>query len=237
MPVLVSLLSGLFFFLGALVAWRARDRERTRDYSIAVAFGALACVAAIDLVPEVLEASEELGWPVAAVLVVVGVVALILLDRALPGHNDEHDDVESAHLSDMALVAITVHNLAEGAAIYAIASQDLSSGVAFAVGVGMHNAPMGMLLYSAMERNRARGIVVLAIAALSPFVGGLLLLALGDVINETVLGGVVCVALGMIAYMLLAELLPTMIRRGNLKRSVIGTAVGVAFVLIGSLFD
>ena len=237
MPVLVSLLSGLFFLLGALVAWRARDRELMQDYSVAIATGALACVALIDLGPEAIEVAEEIGWPAAIGLVVAGAVVLLLLDRALPGHHDDHEEGASAHLSGMALVAIAVHNLAEGAALYAVASQDLSAGIVLAIGVGMHNAPLGMLLYSSMEQSRAHGIAVLAIAALSPCVGGLLMFALGGVINDAVLGGVVCVALGMIAYILLVELLPTMIRRGNPKRSIVGIIVGVVFVLIGSLFD
>ena len=236
MVVLVSLLAGAFFLLGALVAWRARDRGRMEDYSLAVASGSLACVAVIDLAPETMEFAEKLGWPLAIGLVAAGAVVLILLDRALPDHGSSDEEGGAARLGGMALVAVVVHNLPEGAAIYAIATQDLAAGVALAVGVGMHNAPMGMLLYSAMERSRARGIAVLSVAALSPFVGGVIMFALGGVINDTILSGVVCVALGMIAFMLFAELIPTMIRRRNLMRSLIGIAVGVAFVLVGSLF-
>ncbi len=235
MVVLVGLLAGAFFLLGAVVAKHARDRKRMEDYSVAIAFGALACVAAIDLAPEAMEAAEGLGWPLAIGLVVAGAAALILLDRAVPHHHSDDDEGGAARLSGMALVAVVVHNLTEGAAIYAIASQNLSAGIAFAVGVGMHNAPMGMLLYSAVERNRARGITVLAVAALSPFVGGILAFTLGNVLSEAILGGVVCVALGMVAYMLLAELLPTMIQGGNPKRSILGVVIGVVFVSIGSM--
>ena len=37
----------------------------------------------------------------------------------------------------MAVLAVSVHNLAEGAAIFAIASQDVSAGLALAFGVGV----------------------------------------------------------------------------------------------------
>ena len=236
MALLITLLAGAFFLLGAVVAWRAHDHDKLEDYSIAVAFGSLACVVAMDLAPEAVEVAEELGWPLVIGLVVVGVVVLIALDRVLPDHHEGSGEEGTAHISGMALLAVSVHNLAEGASIYAIASQDLSAGLSLAIGVGLHNAPMGMLLYSVMKRSRARGIAVLAIAVLSTFAGGLIMFALGGIIDEAVLDGVVCVALGMVIYLLFAELLPAMLHRGNLKRSLIGIVIGAAFVIVGSLF-
>lgn len=237
MALVLTLFAGAFFLIGAFVAWRVRDREVLEGLSVAVAFGSLALVAGTDLLPEAIEAAEELGLVAVVVLVAIGAAALVVLDRAMPDHHAEEGGEGAAHLGAMAVLAVSVHNLAEGAAIFAIASQDLTAGVALAFGVGLHNAPMGMLLYAAMERSRARGIAVLAAAALSTFVGGFVMFALGGVINDTVMAGVVCVALGMIVYILLVELLPAMVRGGNPVRSVIGVAIGAAFVLFGMFFE
>ncbi len=237
MALLVTLFAGAFFLLGALVAWRAHGHGAIEDYSVAIAFGSLACVAATDLAPEAVEVAEELGWLLVAALIVAGAVVLIALDRLIPDHHAEGGEEGAAHIGAMAVLAVSVHNVAEGAAIFAIASQDLSSGLALALGVGLHNAPMGMLFYSTMEHGRARGIAVLAAAVLSTFVGGLVMFLLGGVIDEAIMDGVVCVALGMIAYILLAELLPAMVRRGQPLRSVVGVVIGAAFVLVGSLFE
>jgi len=230
----VTLLAGAFFLLGAVVAWRARGVHAIEEYSIAIAFGSLALVAALDLVPEVMEAAEELTLPVALCLVAVGAVALVLMDRLLPDHHHAEEGEEgTSHIGAMAVLAISVHNLAEGAAIYAIATQDVSAALMLALGVGLHNAPMGMLVYSTLETSRARGAAFLAAAALSTFVGGLIMFFLGNLISEAVMLGVVCVALGMIAYILLDELLPAMIRGKNPVRSIIGIAIGAAFVVAG----
>lgn len=237
MALLVTLFAGAFFLLGALVAWRAHGHGAIEDYSVAIAFGSLACVAATDLAPEAVEVAEELGWLLVAALIVAGAVVLIALDRLIPDHHAEDGEEGAAHIGAMAVLAVSVHNIAEGAAIFAIASQDLSSGLALALGVGLHNAPMGMLFYSTMEHGRARGIAVLAAAVLSTFVGGLVMFLLGGVIDEAIMDGVVCVALGMIAYILLAELLPAMVRRGEPVRSIVGVVIGAAFVLVGSLFE
>ncbi len=237
MALLTTLLAGAFFLIGAVIAWRAHGNDAVEDYSVAIAFGSLACVAALDLVPEALEAAEELGWPIVIVLIAIGAIVLVALDRAVPEHHAEESEEGAAHIGMMALVAVSVHNLAEGAAIFAIASQDLQAGVAMALGVGLHNAPMGMLLYTASEGSRARGVAVMAIASLSTFVGGLVMFALGSVIDETIMIGVVCVALGMIAYILLAELLPAMVRAKRPLRSLLGIAIGAAFVLAGMLFE
>ena len=234
MALAATLLAGAFFLLGALIAWRVHDNGAIEDYSIAVAFGALVCVAAIDLIPEAVEAAEELGWLPVIGLVVGGAVVLVALDRVLPDHHAAGGGEGAAHIGGMAFIAVFIHNLAEGAAIYAIASQDLSSGMLLAVGVGMHNAPLGMLLYAIIKQNRVRGVVILAVVTLSTSAGGLAMFALGNVIDDKVLSGVVCVALGMIAYISFAELLPAMVRGRKLKRSLIGVAAGAAFVLLGS---
>ncbi|MDO4533962.1 MAG: hypothetical protein Q4C36_09630 [Coriobacteriia bacterium] len=242
MALAITLLAGAFFLLGAAVAWRARGVDKLSVYSMAVAFGSLACVAVLDLLPEAAEGAEELGLPVAIALAVGGVIVLIALDHLLPHdhHHHEHHaddaDEEASHIGIMAVLAISVHNLAEGAAIYAIASQDVTAGLLLALGVGLHNAPMGMLLYSAVRSGRGHGAIVLAVAALSTFVGGLVMFLLGNTLDEAVMLGVVCVALGMIVYILFAELLPAMIRSHDVKRCVIGTAIGAAFVLAGMSF-
>lgn len=241
MALAITLLAGAFFLLGAAVAWRARGVHALSVYSMAVAFGSLICVAALDLLPEAAEAAEELGWPIAIALAVGGILVLIALDHLLPhGHHHEHRaddaDEEASHIGIMAVLAISVHNLAEGAAIYAIASQDVTAGLLLALGVGLHNAPMGMLLYSAARSGRGHGAVVLSASTLSTFVGGLLIFLLGSMLDEAVLLGVVCIALGMIAYILFAELLPAMIRSRDVKRCAIGAIIGAAFVLVGLSF-
>lgn len=237
MALAVTLLAGAFFLLGAFVAWRARDVHAIEGYSIAIAFGSLALVAMLDLVPEFMEAVEAISLPVALGLVVAGILVLVAMDRLLPDHHHAEDGEEGAsHIGAMAVVAISVHNLAEGAAIYAIASQDITAGLMLALGVGMHNAPMGMLVYTTLETSRSRGVAFLAAAALSTFVGGLVMFLLGGAIDEAVMLGVVCIALGMVLYILFDELLPSMIRGKNPIRSLVGVAIGAAFVLVGLLF-
>ena len=233
MALLTTLFAGAFFLLGAVVAWRARGQQALEDYSMAIAFGSLACVAAFDLAPEALEAADGLGWPAVIALAVAGVAVLVALDRLMPDHHAEGGGEGAAHIGAMAVLAVSVHNIAEGAAIFAIASQDVQAGLMLAFGVGLHNAPMGMLLYSTMERGRARGVATLAAATLSTFAGGLLMFALGGMIDDAVMAGVVCVALGMIAYILLAELLPAMVRGGVPKRSIAGIVIGAALVMVG----
>lgn len=244
MALAITLLAGAFFLLGAAVAWRVRGVHAVAVYSLAIAFGSLAFVAAFDLIPEAIEAVEVLGWPVALLLATGGALVLIALDRVMPDHHTRdhvheqaHDEREVeedvAHIGNMAVLAISVHNLAEGAAIYAISTQDVAAGLALAIGVGLHNAPLGMLLYAPGEDGRRRETAVLVAASLSTFAGGLLMFLLGGLLDESVMLGVVCLALGMIVYILFAELLPAMIRGGEVKRSVAGIAIGAAFVLAG----
>ena len=235
MALAVTLLAGAFFLVGAAIAWKIPNDDLLEDYSIAIAFGSLICVVAIDLAPEAIEFAEEFGWLPAIGLVAGGVLGLIALDHLTPGHGDASGYESGARVSGMTFLAVFIHNLAEGAAIYAIASQNFSAGLLLALGVGLHNAPMGILLCSLIKQNLARGMAILVAVTLSSFAGGLIMFALGNVIDEAVLDGIVCVALGMIAYISFAELLPAMIHRRNLKRSLVGVIIGAAFVIAGSL--
>ena len=54
----------------------------------------------------------------------------------------------------MSSVAIILHNIIEGMAVYSMAAESLNVGVMIAFGVGLHNIPMGMIIYSTLVKEK-----------------------------------------------------------------------------------
>ena len=241
MALLITFFLGLFFVLGALIAKIPTDQEKIEHWSIAIAFGAMVALAVCDLVPEVFECAMDGSVILSVILVAAGTAILKGLDCFVPEHNDSRTEETSgnlAHIGIISAVAITIHNLVEGMTVYTIATSSLSIGFSLALGVGLHNIPMGMLIYSTLKKeHKDKKRSILAVTCLSTFLGGLLMWSVSSILTERLIGYLVCIALGMVIYILVFELFPSVYRFKNRNSMIIGTLVGFAVVLLSMFFD
>lgn len=241
MGLLITFVLGLFFLVGALIIRLTTKKELIEHLSIAMAFGAMIAIGVFDLIPDIIEEYEvkQLWLPV--IFILVGVGMLKLLDRFIPEHNDsgEEETLENlVHIGFIAAVAISIHNIVEGMTVYSMALQSTRESFSLAIGVGLHNIPMGMLIYSTLEKEHGfKKNFVLAISVLSTFVGGILMALVSPFLTEGVISALVCVALGMVIYILLFELFPSIYHEKNKRVSIIGTVLGVCIVFLSMLFE
>ena len=85
-----------------------------------------------------------------------------------------HPHGSALHVSVAVVIALTVHNIIEGMSVYGVATQSVTAAFLLAFGIGIHNMPMGMIIYSGVrDQSLGRRVGILAVAALSTFVGGL----------------------------------------------------------------
>ena len=97
---------------------------------------------------------------------------------------------------------------------------------------------MGMLIYSTLKKERKdKKRSILAVTCLSTFLGGLLMWSVSSILTERLIGYLVCIALGMVIYILVFELFPSVYRFKNRNSMIIGTLVGFAVVLLSMFFD
>lgn len=142
MGLLITFVLGIFVLIGAAIAGFAKNEHRVSELSVAVALGAIVMLLALDLVPEVFEGIEHIGWLLTVVAVALGFAALAALDRFLPdadhgkhgahGHVEDDDAHDLAHapvvsghphgsalhVSVAVVIALTVHNIIEGMSVY-----------------------------------------------------------------------------------------------------------------------
>lgn len=242
MMTIVTLLLGLFFIIGAAVVKYFKNSELIEHISISIAFGAMLGIALFDIIPEITEmtAGSVFYLPIAGAI--IGFVILSILDKFIPEHEEEDDDEYSAenleHIGIISSVAVVLHNIIEGMAVYSLAVSSPRQGIALMFGIGLHNIPMGMFLYSTLgNQSKIKRIGFMAMAALSTFVGGIIMMLIEPYLTlnfDCVLYGI---ALGMIAFIVIMELTPFIRKNKNRTVSVIGAVAGLIIVLFSTLFE
>lgn len=233
MGLLITFVLGIFVLIGAAIAGFAKNEHRVSELSVAVALGAIVMLLALDLVPEVFEGIEHIGWLLTVVAVALGFAALAALDRFLPdadhgkhgahGHVEDDDAHDLAHapvvsghphgsalhVSVAVVIALTVHNIIEGMSVYGVATQSVTAAFLLAFGIGIHNMPMGMIIYSGVrDQSLGRRVGILAVAALSTFVGGLIMLAIGSAADDHIVHFMIALTVGLLLYIVICELAP-----------------------------
>ena len=246
MGILITFILGLFLLAGVFVVKLAKNGEKVEQLSIAIALGTMLSLVVGDLVPEALETFHGMQLIYAGIAVVAGIVLLKVLDHFIPDHEQHHDSHEEhentaenmIHIGIISAVAIILHNIVEGMAVYSITVDSLKVGMLVALGVGLHNIPMGMLMYSTLEKeSRRKRILILVLAAVSTFAGGVLMACISPILSEMFIGILICLALGMLLYIIFFELVPHLIHTKNKWLSVIGILAGILVIVISSLLE
>jgi ZIP family zinc transporter len=184
--------------------------------SVAMAAGILLSITFSDLLPD---AFERAGRRDTAVGFMVGFLVLFSMEALTRAHVHHHDhDDEHLHHHDLSahhtprpfVLGLALHNLTDGLAIGTTTALSKSAATAVAVGVLVHQLPVGISFAAVLTalRMSRRAILRASIAcgALIP-VGAAMLLALPH-LSQPVLGTLVAGAGGALCYVACGHLLP-----------------------------
>ena len=243
MGLLITFILGLFFLFIVLFVKFGKNTKLIELLSISIALGTMSGLIIFDLIPELLEHMEGISFIWIVLLVVFGIAVLKVLDYFVPDH-DDHDaphncsEENLVHIGIVSLIAIVLHNIIEGMAVYSLAIESVRTGLLIALGVGLHNIPMGMVIATTMEHEPKKyKIIAYTLAFISTFIGGLIMLLIHSLINKFIIGMLICITLGMILYIVLFELIPHLLHNKDKKTSIIGFIVGVIIIIISSFFE
>ncbi|MDD4718495.1 MAG: ZIP family metal transporter [Bacilli bacterium] len=242
--LLFTLVVGLFILVGTVITKLTKNNDKFVHFSISMALGVIASLIIIELLPESFELlSESYNTTITVIMVigfsVLGLLLLMALENLIPHHGHGHSE-ELFHLGLVSSVAIILHNIIEGMAIYATAISSTSMGILMGIGVGLHNIPMGMVVTSALNKaktSKGKIIAILGSISLSTFVGGLIMYFNSDVLNNTTLLGIVLsITQGMLLYIVIFELLPHIKHCEDKKNNIVGIIFGIMIIVISLLF-
>ena len=241
--LITTLLLGIFIIIGALIALLIKKKDRVVDFSLGLAFSVIVMLILTHMLPETI---EQLGLKhiyLFLIFTVVGYVILKLLDNFIPDHDDDgkgmdHHELREnlIHIGVITSIALVLHNIIEGMAVYSTVLSDMKLGLAVTTGIGFHNIPLGMVIAGAFyqsNENVYKSILSVLLVSLSTFVGGLIMFFLGlNAISPIISGILLSVTLGMLIFISMTELFPRIKNTKHKKVTLVGIIVGVVIQLI-----
>ncbi len=243
--LLTTLLLGIFIIIGALIAFLVKKKQKVVDFSIGLAFGVIVSLIFSDLLPEII---DNLGLKYLYVFIIctfIGYIALRLLDNFIPDHEEEKMTSKElknnlVHIGIVTSLAIVLHNIIEGMAVYSAILTDTSLGLAITLGIGFHNIPLGIVIAGAFyqsNQSTSKTSLSILLVSLSTFVGGIIMFFLNlNTINSLVLGILLSITLGMLFFIVISELLPRIRLTKDKKTTYLGVVLGIILIFLTIFF-
>ena len=244
MGLLITFILGLFIIIGCLIVKYVNKKELVEKLSISIALGTMSTLIVLELIPEMLEHLEKTNIGFIIIYILLGIAILKLLDLFVPEHDHEHSthhhctEENVIHIGIISLIAIVLHNVIEGMAVYSIAEESIKTSILIGLGVGLHNIPMGMVISSTLKNEpRNKRLLAIILASISTFIGGIIMYLISSLITETLIGILISIRLGIILYIVLFELIPHIIHEEDKKTSIIGIIIGIIIIIISTMFE
>lgn len=231
--ILITLLSGLSFLLGYLITKFVKNEKRLVIFAVGFSFTVILGLILFDLLPESFELMKSKYALVGFIL--SGILVLKILDVFVPDHShtSNHDN-HMEHIGLISAIALILHNIIEGTAIYSNALSNVKVGLMMALAVSFHNIPLGIQV-SSLVKNKKEKLILLSSLVLSSIVGIALINLFNVTISDNVLGVLMSITLGMLIYIAFFELLCEIKEHFKDKTLWLGVIVGATLVIVGIL--
>ena len=241
-PVVASLFNGSLVAatttLGALGVLLVRRGGSPRlELELAFAAGLMLVSSFTSLI---LPGVEQFGFPVVALGVALGVLAIHLVDRFTPhehffkGYEGPPEAARLFRKTVLLALAVLIHNLPEGLVVGVATFYSIPVGVATAVAIGAQDVPEGFAVALPVSglKGKAAGIVVGALSGVSETVTAVLAAALLHQAPHA-LPLAMGLAGGAMLYVTLKELIPEVYGEGTSElRATAGFLLGFYLMLL-----
>ncbi|MSU02551.1 zinc transporter ZupT [Tissierella pigra] len=246
---------GLSMAVGSLLSFLvSKTNKRFLALSLSFSAGIMIYVSFMSILPEGIELIEnslgEHGKFIALGGFFSGMLVTALIEKIIHlfgGHSHCHDhahahnhhDEHEEHLSKLGLmsaVAIAIHNLPEGLALFTTGLKDISVAIPIALAIILHNIPLSIAIsvpvyYSTGSKNKAF-LYSLFVGLCQPLGAVIGYLLLSKFFSDTLFGILFSVIAGIMIFVSLDELLPSSQRYEDHHISVYGAIAGMIVMAI-----
>ncbi len=245
--LLITFTTGLLFLLGILIVKKVNNKKNVYEFATSLAFSVIICLLLFDIIPEIISSFAKFTIIKKAIYILayilIGIIILKMLDSLVPAHNHNHHDNEKNveehnnhlfHVGIITTLALFLHNIIEGMAIYSISLSSLKSGILMALGISLHNIPMGMEIYLTIDlakKEKINKLLTYLLLVISPLIGGGFML-LFNRINNVILGMLMSITAGMLIYISFFELFKEVKENIKEKQTIWGIVVGIVLMFI-----
>ncbi|OGY58639.1 MAG: hypothetical protein A3H06_01195 [Candidatus Colwellbacteria bacterium RIFCSPLOWO2_12_FULL_44_13] len=222
---------------GVLLLFNERFARRISLLLVSFAAGSLMGAVFLDLLPEAFELNPG---RLTFLMVLIGILALFVFEKALRWYHchDERCDIHT--LSSTALFGDALHNLIDGVVIALSFGVSVPVGVATTVAIFFHEVPQeigdfGVLLHAGYSR--FRNLLLNTLTALMTPVGALLGYFLFSYINGY-LPFIIAFAAGSFIYIAVSDLLPELRHKGKGfdLAHLFGIIFGIVIIILVGIF-
>lgn len=243
--LVLTLVLGFFIIIGAFLMHIFENKEKFLVISLSMAFGVMVSLIFLELLPESFEIFNEkyssiISIAMILIFSIIGFLILKILDKFIPDHEDD-DEANLIHVGIVSSIAIILHNVIEGMAIYNTFNTSINLGILLSIGVGLHNIPLGMVLSSTFYKslsNKKKSNVIIFLISTSTFVGGLIMCIFNNVFkNEFIIGLLLSITVGMLVYINIIEILPKLIKSKDKKMIITSIIVGILILFVSVFLE
>ena len=229
---LLTLAAGLCTGLGSLLGLVSkRFSPRFLSLSLSFSAGVMIYVSFVEIFPKARQSlalglGATVGYGVTVLAFFTGMVAIALIDNALPSHDLALSEANLPRAQSQTLLrtglfsalAIAIHNFPEGLATFVGALSSPRLGISIAIAIAIHNIPEGLAIsapvYYATGSRRTAFWVSFASGLAEPIGAVVGYVFLKTFLSETVMGLVFASVAGLMVYICFDELLPAAQRTG-----------------------
>lgn len=244
LALFVTLLLGIYSILGIILSFFIKKKKEVFDYLFSLALAVVIMLLFFDLLGEVMECLTLKNIWIFLLFSFLGVFLFKVLDDFVPEHHHDHETKEEEkenmfHIGSLTALALILHNITEGMAVYFGTLENSSLGVMMSLGIGLHNIPLGMMVHSVFEQSGKKNTssyFYLLFFVISTFLGGIIpFLFHLSFLSSILMGILLSMTFGMLVYISIFELYPKVKESKNKKMSFYGIITGV-FLFLLSLF-
>lgn len=233
--IIIALFTAVATLLGGYFALRFRDKSHL---IVGVSAGAVIGVAFFDLFPESIQLSGLENIEYVTVLMAVGFIVYLIIERAFKKHNEHQMDRSFANLisvqkGNLQAGSFSLHSFLDGIGIGLAFQVSFSIGVIIAIAVLAHDFSDGVNTVSVIMKNsgsRKLALKWLVVDSLAPALG--ILATLFFSVSSNVLGLILAFFCGSFLYIGASDLIPESYHDHPTKWTTIATISGIIFIYI-----
>jgi len=251
----LTLIVGMSMGLGSLLSFFIDDtHKRLMALSLSFAAGIMIYVSFMEMLPEGIHLLEdymgERGHSIAIVwffggMFITAILEIIVHKYAGGFHDHNHNHSHEGHNNDgehlsklgvLSALAIAVHNIPEGLALFTAGLKDITLALPIAAAVIIHNIPLSVaisvpLYYSTGSRKKAF-LYTLLVGLCQPLGAILGYAVLSQGFNDLIIGILFSIVAGTMVFVAIDELLPTSQEYEDHHLSVYGVILGMIVMAI-----
>lgn len=236
---LITFIAGISTILGIIPTYFKKiSKDKIINCTLSFSVGIMLTISILSLIPESIKYLNINSNILSLLIILIFVNIGIIISSYVDGVISKKIDNNLKKIGIVSIIALILHNIPEGIITYTTSSSDLKLGLKLAIAISMHNIPEGIavavpLYYSTKKRSLA--FFYTLISGFSETLGAVIAsIFLTNYVNNKTLAFILAITGGIMIYISLFELLPTVKKYNNYKLSFLALIIGI-FIMILTL--